>query len=791
VSIQEMMGMGAAGDMLGLSMDVMSTAMTQVMIRMVKNREVYARFAKDTEGNTISVAEFTELINTDFNTAMIAVLRGLKGNDKATTEFVDSLGEMGLEGKKVVQVVSALAMGVEDVIEQQNIANRSFKEGTSVLEEFDLKNQTAGANFSKVWKAFSTWFVNSGVMRGFESLAGWMAKIVEIRLSKKLEDERLELNTLVWAIKGANTNFEIRNQLIDELISKYPNFLGNIKSEAVSNELLSLRLKEVNEQYLKKIIMQSAEEEIKELLTEQIDLMDKRIEMEKKLANLRQAPARGASPDVQAILAYENTIIPGLDRQMVQIDKKIEEIEEKKNSLFSAFSLDDFFKTKTGETANKGSSPSDIEGGSGGGGLTDKQITDYQKYVDQLQKMRADLDIYLLDSDQQEIARVERKYAELINEANAFYADGVSTKEDHDSQITALNSAMEDELVKIFDESNAKHRAARQKIREEIDLELIGDQEKEIAQVTAYFDRLIANGEREKELEKEKQAAIDGIKDHYRQIDLDKEKAALDEKRALQVALGNNIASSLQAVASLQADQTVRGIQNQKDLANAAIIASNAVVVANQAAALSDAIKIATSGATAAGPAGPLVLIGLIAAMTATVLGAFAGIHRNNQNAKAATSALNKKEGRGYYHGGYTGNSTLGYGDQDGDYAGYVHKNEQVLSKKQLQTPTLVMPAYKSHPPAVIDLGAINYTVQSGGRFSDATTTDTSGMEAVAERMEQAALTQLRAAEQMSAVYNVLFENGLTAQLTDDILRKGDERLSKFKATGTRGKISG
>jgi hypothetical protein len=57
--------------------------------------------------------------------------------------------------------------------------------------------------------------------------------------------------------------------------------------------------------------------------------------------------------------------------------------------------------------------------------------------------------------------------------------------------------------------------------------------------------------------------------------------------------------------------------------------------------------------------------------------------------------------------------------------------------------------------------------------------------------MEQAALTQLRAAEQMSAVYNVLFENGLTAQLTDDILRKGDERLSKFKSTGARGKISG
>ncbi|MCJ8334930.1 MAG: phage tail tape measure protein [Epibacterium sp.] len=348
ISIQDIMGLGAASDLMGLSMEVSATALTQLISKMAgKNRKKFAKFAKDVDGNTMSLEAFTELINSDANEAFLSLLRGLKDNEGALTDFMEVLNGMGLEGQRVTQVVSSVAKNLDEVEKQQRIAQQAFEEGNSVLAEFDQKNRTVGANLAKVGKAISSRFVNSGFVRWLEEVTGRMADFVAVPVSEALQEQQMRLNVLVSAIQNVNDNQEVRNGLISKLQSEYPDFLGNLDAEKVTNEQLSTRLKEVNKQMMQKIILQQAEEELAEIFREQIALMDERINAETDLAALRakteeqhHGVARRFGATTRGGEQFDKTReIALIDDQLLELDERIKQAEARKQSLLAAFDL--------------------------------------------------------------------------------------------------------------------------------------------------------------------------------------------------------------------------------------------------------------------------------------------------------------------------------------------------------------------------------------------------------------------------------------------------------------------
>lgn len=342
ISIQNIMGMGAAADLMGLSMEVAGTATSQIIGKMVDKRADYVQFARDTEGNTLSLKAFTELLNNDTNAALLAVLRGLKDNDGALTDFIDSLGDMGLEGQRVRQVIAGLAGGLDKVEEQQQIANRAFAEGTSVLAEFDQKNKTAGANLAKLGKAIKDNFINSGMVRWLERVTAKMVEFIEVPVSEQLQEQQLRLNVLVGAIQNVNDNQEVRNGLLKRLQSEYPDFLENLDAETVSNEQLAARLADVNKQMMQRIIIQQSEEQISEMIREQVRLMNERIDLEERQSELRLNPqkAMGRGSGTQGGYAdFLEGEKEEINASMTELDRKIEEVKAKRQELFDAFDL--------------------------------------------------------------------------------------------------------------------------------------------------------------------------------------------------------------------------------------------------------------------------------------------------------------------------------------------------------------------------------------------------------------------------------------------------------------------
>ncbi len=152
ITIQNVLGLAATLDQLGQTSEVSSTVISQILPKMFKDTATFAGIAR------MSLADFTELLNTDANEALLRVLGGLKGNEQGFSQLVASLGDIGLEGKRTISVLGVLANNTNLVRSQQAYANQEFEKGTSILEEFNVKNNTARASLDKAIKSIQkTW----------------------------------------------------------------------------------------------------------------------------------------------------------------------------------------------------------------------------------------------------------------------------------------------------------------------------------------------------------------------------------------------------------------------------------------------------------------------------------------------------------------------------------------------------------------------------------------------------------------------------------------------------------
>lgn len=277
ITMMDIMGLAATLDSLGQQEETSATAAGMFIVDMFKDTSTYAKIAQ------MDVASFSKLMNEDANEALIKVLEGLNGNNEGFATMVAKLGEVGVEASRGTQVISALAGNTKLLREQQNIANQAFTEGTSILNEFNTKNENFAGNLEKIQKWMAGFFVNGGIMDGLNMFVKAWADWIKIPVSKKLEDERIEMNTLAIKIQSTNVNQQERIKLIQQLQSMYPAYLGDLDAEKVSNEEIATAVGQVNEQLINKIILQRKEEELGNQLQKAASAKETLMEREKTL----------------------------------------------------------------------------------------------------------------------------------------------------------------------------------------------------------------------------------------------------------------------------------------------------------------------------------------------------------------------------------------------------------------------------------------------------------------------------------------------------------------------------
>ena len=147
MSVTDIMGFASALDQNMLRSEMASTALSGLIMRIYQEPAKYAKLAK------MDVQQFTRLVQTDVNQAVLAFLESLNKMG-GMAQIAPVLKEMKLSGAEAASVITTLAGNIELVRKEQANANQAFREGTSITNEYNVQNNTVQAQLDKARKSF-------------------------------------------------------------------------------------------------------------------------------------------------------------------------------------------------------------------------------------------------------------------------------------------------------------------------------------------------------------------------------------------------------------------------------------------------------------------------------------------------------------------------------------------------------------------------------------------------------------------------------------------------------------
>ena len=147
MSQAEIMGLGSALDQNMQEEATASTVFSQLITKMYQDPAKFAKLAG------VEVKNFTTMLKTDANKALLTFLQAMQ-NKGGFAALAPMFQEMNLDGTRAVGVLSSVATHLDQVREAQNVANKAYKDGTSVIGEFNVQNETEAAKIDKAKKAF-------------------------------------------------------------------------------------------------------------------------------------------------------------------------------------------------------------------------------------------------------------------------------------------------------------------------------------------------------------------------------------------------------------------------------------------------------------------------------------------------------------------------------------------------------------------------------------------------------------------------------------------------------------
>lgn len=151
----QIMGIGSVMDQNMQEIPTSATVISQLITKMMQDTGRFAKLAgKD-------VSEFSKLLRTDANAALVQFLQAMKSRG-GFADMAKMFDDMKMDGTRSVGVLSALAGHLDQLAEAQDLANKSYEEGVSVLNEFNVQNTTVQAELDKAKKRFADLSIELG-----------------------------------------------------------------------------------------------------------------------------------------------------------------------------------------------------------------------------------------------------------------------------------------------------------------------------------------------------------------------------------------------------------------------------------------------------------------------------------------------------------------------------------------------------------------------------------------------------------------------------------------------------
>ena len=196
ISQADILGFAASMDENMLREETSATAYQNILMKMYTKTEAFANAAG------IEVQKFSDLLRTDANEALLQFAEGLSKKG-GLADLAPLFGDLKTEGAGVSSVLSVMAGKADEIRARQALANKAYQEGTSILKEFEVQNNTVQAGLDKAKKRANDLAVELG-----ERLQPIMAEGLHLtsnatKIMITVLDFSMKHKTALMAIAGA------------------------------------------------------------------------------------------------------------------------------------------------------------------------------------------------------------------------------------------------------------------------------------------------------------------------------------------------------------------------------------------------------------------------------------------------------------------------------------------------------------------------------------------------------------------------------------------------------------
>lgn len=454
-------GYGAVLDAMGLQVEMSGTALSNFFIDFVKDTEKFEKAAGMQHG------ALKKLIGEKgTNEGFLSFIENLKEASSSESEFLQKLEDIGIDGSRGASVFLTLANNTQLVREQQALANQAFNEGTSIIEEFNVKNNNTAAILEKINKWWSSFIESGGVKQLVDDMVIGFGKLIGVITeadiaSQKYFEKQSEVDkyekSLVPLIDRyrqleEKTNKSVFEQeemkkLVSQIAGIVPSAITEVDKYGNALAISAGKAKEFVDQqramlrYLNRESLQDVAGELRELGQEFVKI-DRQIKSGQKYQV--SSNTIGGRLEKKDLTSEE---IAALRLRQQELGARRKELEQVQRGLSGNF---DSPTVNTTSTTTDGGSGSGNGGGSGGGSAggssskkKDPELEALKKKLDQqreaLRKYHDEQYLENLSAADKEIVLIMQKWDQIMEETGA---SGDTLKEMQSRQAEEIQQAI-------------------------------------------------------------------------------------------------------------------------------------------------------------------------------------------------------------------------------------------------------------------------------------------------------------------------------------------------------------
>lgn len=151
----QIMGLASVLDQNMQQDETAATAVQNLLAKMFQDSAKFAKIAG------LNVKEFSKTLKEDANGALLQFLAALRSKG-GFAQLAPMFEEMKMDGSRATGVLTVLADKLDDIKAAQDLATKSYAEGTSVINEFNTQNESVQAQLDKAQKRFQDLAIELG-----------------------------------------------------------------------------------------------------------------------------------------------------------------------------------------------------------------------------------------------------------------------------------------------------------------------------------------------------------------------------------------------------------------------------------------------------------------------------------------------------------------------------------------------------------------------------------------------------------------------------------------------------